>query len=216
MQKCRADDVIDTLARQKKWTIIEYVHRICHPVTPTPLLCRTAPEWFLRTADLKMTHSLLYKEKIREGGYRKDRVITFNWDENELTYVSNNKKPKPLSVLPGTFDPLAAFYFIRLQPLTTVKKIERPITDGKKNVMGSVNVLGRETIRVGDRTYKTVVLEPILEDVELFSSNENAGIRVWITADERKIPVLVESRVAYGVFRAQLRKIEHVAQPEKQ
>lgn len=166
--------------------------------------------------DLKMTHSLLYKEKIREGGYRKDRVITFDWDKNELTYVSNNKKPKQRSVLPGTFDPLAAFYFIRLQPLTTVKKVERPITDGKKNVMGRVNIVGRETLRVGDGTYKTVVLEPILEDVELFSSNENAGIRVWITADERKIPVLVESRVAYGVFRAQLRKIEQVAPPEKQ
>jgi len=167
-------------------------------------------------ADVKMSHSLLYKEKIREGGYRKDRVITFDWGKNELSYVSNNKKPKQLPVMPGTFDPLAAFYFLRLQPLTTVKKVECPITDGKRNVMGRVNILGRETIRVGDRTYATVVLEPILEDVELFSTSENAGIRIWITTDERKIPVRVESRVAFGFFRAELSKVEHVSPSEKQ
>ena len=78
-------------------------------------------------ADLKMTHSLLYREKIREGGYRKDRVITFDWKKNELTYISNNKTPRRLPVMPGTFDPLAAFYFLRLQPLQTMKTIERPI-----------------------------------------------------------------------------------------
>jgi hypothetical protein len=118
--------------------------------------------------------------------------------------------------MPGTFDPLAAFYFIRLQPLKTVKKVECPITDGKKNVMGRVNVVGRETIRLGKRTYATVVLEPILEDVELFNSNESSGIRIWITADERQIPVLVESKVAFGLFRAELAKVEHLSPPEKQ
>lgn len=167
-------------------------------------------------ADLKMTHSLLYKQKIREGGYRKDRVITFDWDKNELSYVSDSKPPKQLSLMPGTFDPLAAFYFIRLQPLTTAKKVECPITDGKRNVMGRVKVVGRETIRVGSRTYATVVLEPVLEDIELFSASENAGIRIWITTDARKLPLRVESRVVFGFFRAELRKVEHISLPEKQ
>ena len=82
--------------------------------------------------------------------------------------------------------------------------------------MGRVNVVGRETIRVGGRAYATVVLEPVLEDVELFSSSENTGIRIWITADERQVPVLVESRVAFGLFRAELRKVAYVPPPEKQ
>ena len=167
-------------------------------------------------ADLNMSHSLLYKQKIREGGYRKDRVITFDWQKNELSYVSNNNKPKQLTIMPGTFDPLAAFYFLRIQPLTTVKNVECPITDGKRNVIGRVNVVGRETIRVGGRVYATVVLEPVLKDVELFSASENAGIRMWVTADERRIPVRVESRVAFGFFRADLRKVEHLSLPAKQ
>jgi hypothetical protein len=167
-------------------------------------------------ADLNISHSLLYKEKIREGGYRKNRVITFDWRKNELSYVSDNKKPKQLPIMPGTFDPLAAFYFLRLQPLTTVKQVECPITDGKRNVIGRVNVVGREIIRVGGRAYDTVVLEPVLKDVELFSASENAGIRMWVTTDGRRIPLRVESQVAFGFFRAELRKVEHVSPPVKQ
>ena len=116
----------------------------------------------------------------------------------------------------GTFDPLAAFYFLRLQPLPSVKMVERPITDGKMNVIGRVKILRKEEIKVGDRTYSTVVLEPSLQDVELFSSNDNSHVRVWMTADDRRLPVLIESRVAFGYFRAELRKVEHVDPPEEQ
>ncbi|MEN8244634.1 MAG: DUF3108 domain-containing protein [Thermodesulfobacteriota bacterium] len=167
-------------------------------------------------ADRGMTHSLLYKQKIREGGYRKNRLITFDWEKNELTYISNNSKPRQVSIIPGTFDPLAAFYFLRLQPLTKVTSVECPITDGKRNVIGRAHVVGREKIQVGGRAYATIVLEPVLDDVELFNANDNSGIRIWITADARKMPVRVESRVALGFFRAELRKVEHVSRSEKQ
>ena len=166
-------------------------------------------------ADLKMTHSLLYRQKIREGGYRKNRVITFDWGKNELTYISNNSRPKKVAVMPGTFDPLAAFYFIRLQPLHKMQKVECPITDGKKNVIGRVNILRKETIQVHGRSYATVVLEPILEDVELFNESDNAGVLVWMTADNRRLPVLIESQVTFGSFRAELRSVEHVVPAPK-
>jgi hypothetical protein len=61
-----------------------------------------------------------------------------------------------------------------------------------------------------------VVFAPVLDDVELFSSNDNSHIFVWMTADERRLPVLIESRVTFGYFRAELRKVEHVSPPAKQ
>ncbi|MBW2297762.1 MAG: DUF3108 domain-containing protein [Deltaproteobacteria bacterium] len=165
-------------------------------------------------ADINMIHSLLYKQKIREGEYRKDRVITFDWKKNELEYISNKGTPKYVPIMPGTFDPLAAFYFLRLQPFQVSAKIECPITDGKINVIGRVNILRREKVQVGDTTYDTYVLEPIMDDVELFSSNADSNIRVWVTADPRRIPVLVKSRVTFGTFKAELRKIERVPVPQ--
>jgi len=77
-------------------------------------------------------------------------------------------------------------------------------------------VVNRETIQVGGRTYATIVLEPILDDVELFNAGDSSGIRIWVTADEKKMPVLIESRVALGYFRAELRRVEHVSPSEKQ
>ena len=167
-------------------------------------------------ADQKMTHSLLYKQKIREGGYRKNRVITFDWEKNELEYISNNGTPRYLQLMPGTFDPLGAFYFLRLQPLESLKTVECPITDGKMNVIGKANILRKETIKVNGRTYRTVVFAPVLDDVELFSSNDNSHIFVWMTADDRRLPVLIESRVTFGYFRAELRKVEYVNPPAMQ
>ena len=166
-------------------------------------------------ADINMTHSLLYKEKIREGGYRKDRVITFDWEKNELEYISDKRAPKYVPMMPGTFDPLSAFYFLRLQPYKVGSSIESPITDGSINVMGRANVLRREKIKVRDRIYDTYVLEPIMDEVELFSSNEGSRIRVWITADKQRRPVLIESHVTFGLFRAELRRVEFVAVPAK-
>ncbi len=167
-------------------------------------------------ADINMTHSLLYKQKIREGGYRKERVITFDWEKNELAYVSDKRAPRYIPIIPGTFDPLSAFYFLRLQPYQVSSSIECPITDGKINVIGRANILRREKIEVRNRIYDTYVLEPVLDDVELFSSDTGSNIRIWITADKRRMPVLIESRVTFGIFRAELRRVEHVSVPAKQ
>ena len=166
-------------------------------------------------ADINMTHSLLYKQKIREGGYRKDRVITFDWEKNELEYISDKGAPKYIPIMPGSFDPLSAFYFIRLQPFRVLSSIASPITDGKINVIGRVNILRREKVKVRNRIYDTYVLEPKMDEVELFNSNQGSNIRVWITADKQRIPVLIESRVTFGIFRAELRRVEHVSVPAK-
>ena len=111
--------------------------------------------------------------------------------------------------MPGTFDPLAALYYLRLQPMEGNSKIERPITDGSKNVVGRVNILRREKVTVRNRVYDAYVLEPIMDEVELFSENKDSSIHIWVTADKRRLPVLIKSKVTFGYFTAELRKIEH-------
>jgi len=164
-------------------------------------------------ADIAMNHSLLYREKIREGGYRKDRVVTFDWEKNEVAYVSGSKAPRHIPVMPGTFDPLSAFYYVRVNLKAGLSKIERPITDGKKNVIGRVDILRRAKVNVGKRTYDAYELEPIMADVELFSADKDSEIRIWVSADERRLPVLIQSRIKWGVFRAELRRVEYVPMP---
>jgi len=73
-------------------------------------------------ADHTMTHSLLYKQNIREGGYHRNHIISFDWEKGEARYHSGKGYLKNIKIRPGTFDPLAAFYFVRLQPMDAVTK----------------------------------------------------------------------------------------------
>ena len=61
-----------------------------------------------------VTHSILYKKKQREGNSHRDIVVKFDWRNKKAQYTNFNEKLKPIDILPGSFDPLSAFYFIRL------------------------------------------------------------------------------------------------------
>jgi hypothetical protein len=157
--------------------------------------------------DLQMTHSLYYLKKQREGKTKKNVHVKFYWDKNEAVYndILKGKKRKPVSLLPGAFDPLSIFYFARSLPMNTNMVLERPVTDGKKCVVGKTTIVKRETITVKAGTFDTFLIEPELKHVGgVFKKSENAKIELWITADEKKIPVKLKSEVVVGSFSAEL------------
>jgi hypothetical protein len=107
--------------------------------------------------------------------------------------------------LPGSFDPLSAFYFIRLVDFKGKSTIERPITDGKECIIGRLSVIKRETIHVKSGTYDTYLIEPEIKHIGgVFEKSKNAKIKLWVTADKRKIPVKIKSKVVVGSFVGEL------------
>jgi len=157
--------------------------------------------------DVQMTHSIFYSKKQREGSTQKNVLVHFFWDSHEAVYtdVLKNKKRKPVALLAGAFDPISIFYFARCLPLETGMVIERPVTDGKKCVVGKAAILKRETIEVPAGTFDTFLMEPELKHIGgVFKKSENAKIELWITADEKKIPVKLRSEVVVGSFTAEL------------
>lgn len=155
--------------------------------------------------DIKMTRSVFYKKKQREGRTHRDIQVRFDWERKEAHYTNFGKKRDPLSLMPGAFDPLSAFYFIRLSNLRENMVIERPVTDGKKCVIGRAKVVGREKIKVGERTYDTWLIEPELEHVGgVFEKSKDAKIQLWVSADKWKIPIRIKSKVVVGSFSGEL------------
>jgi hypothetical protein len=58
-------------------------------------------------------------------------------------------------------------------------------------------------------SFDTWLIEPDIKDVGgVFEKSKNAKIQIWITNDERRIPVLLRSKVIVGSFYAELIKIE--------
>jgi hypothetical protein len=155
--------------------------------------------------DASLTRSLHF-EKWDELDKDRHVVVYFDWDKQTVQYTRPHKRRQPIAVPTGTFDPLGVFYALRHRDLREGVVHKAPVTDGKRCVIAEARVIGKETIEIESGTYDTYVVEPDLGRViyGIFKKRENAKVRVWVTADEDRIPVRVESKVAIGSFVAEL------------
>ena len=158
--------------------------------------------------DRNMTHSLLYK-KISRGKSQKEATVAFNWEKQQAQYISLDEKKEPISIMPGTFDPLSVFYAFRLYDPSTQKEFSVPLTDGKKIIIGKAKVIKRESVKVAGRYYDTFLVEPELERIGgVFEKSSDSKLQIWITADHMRIPVMIKSKVKVGSFVAELVSFE--------
>jgi len=161
--------------------------------------------------DTEITHSILYKKKQHEGSTRRDEELIFDWEKKEVQYSNFGEKKDPLPLSPGAFDPLSAFYYTRFFDLEEGMVIERPVTDGKKCVIGKASVKKREQIKVSGKTYDAFLIEPELKHIGgVFEKSKDAKIKLWVSADHRRIPLRIESKVIVGSFVAELISAEGI------
>lgn len=155
--------------------------------------------------DLTVSRSLLYKKKQNEGSTKRDILVTFDWKTNQARYSNFGKTKKPISISDGAFDPFSVLYYCRLFNFETNKDIVRPVTDGKKIVTGVAKFKGRESIKINGIRYDTFLIEPEIEHISgVFKKSKKAKIQIWLTADNRRIPVRIKSKVVVGSFVADL------------
>ena len=162
-------------------------------------------------ADTRMTHSVFYR-KGQDGDRKRKETIRFDWIESKAHYVDSGQSYMPLEIQPGSFDPLSAFYFTRLMISEKHPRVERPVTDGKRNFMGNATVIRRETITLNNgKTYDTYCLKPDLGLLGgVFKNSKEPLLLLWVTADEKRIPVQIKSKVKVGHFFGELVSTEGV------
>lgn len=159
--------------------------------------------------DTEMNHSLYYKKDQLEGKTQRNIRVHFDWENNEAEYNFIYRKRKKISLLPGTFDPLAIFYYSRTLDMRDRNEFERPVTDGSKNMLGKLRIKGREKITVAAGTFETLLLEPDLQGVDgVFSKKKGAKILIWVTDDDSKLPIKLKSKAKVGSFVAELVAIQ--------
>ena len=80
--------------------------------------------------DLELKRSVRYSKK-ETGSEQRDILVQFDWKKGLARYSNFNNPREPVTIPPGTFDPLAAFYKVRDMDLANKKELQFPITDGK-------------------------------------------------------------------------------------
>ena len=142
--------------------------------------------------DRRGLYSRRYVEDRREGKFRQQSDIVFDPVRNEAVYSDGRTFPVPARVQ----DALSAFYYFRTQALPLGGSIVFHYHASRKSQPLQVKVLGRERIETPAGTFDCVGIEPILKAGGIF---KNSGrLVIWVTDDERRMPVLMKSKVAIG------------------
>ncbi len=152
--------------------------------------------------DAAMTHSILYTKRA-EGEHPRDVVVNFDWVKGEATRSNFGEKMAPVRIAPGSFDPLALFYVIRLHNIGTNSVVEIPVTEGDNAIIARAVVAKRELIEIEGKKYDVFEVAPdmeLLEREKVVKKSETEELKIWFTADERKIPVRIQSKVKVGYF----------------
>lgn len=165
--------------------------------------------------DISMTRSLKYRKNQHEGKTRRDVTVSFDWDEKTAQYTNKGNALDPIAIDDGTFDPLSIFYWFRMNELSVGTRVQRSVTDGKKYVIGIADVIKRETIQVPAGTFDTYLVEPDLSHVGgVFEKSPDANIQVWVSADHRRLPIKLRSKVIVGSFSGELVSMTGVSPPQ--
>lgn len=151
-------------------------------------------------ADTAMTRTLQYRKKST-GDHPRDVIVTYDWKNRTATYASFGNAEKPVEILPGSFDPLAIFFVIRTHRLEPGDVHEIPVTDGKKCIVVKATVGSRETVTIDGTVYDTIPVVPDMERLQgVVPRKGDPSLKIWFTADERQVPVKIQSKVAVGSF----------------
>ncbi len=159
--------------------------------------------------DLDVTRSLLYKNEQREGSYSRDVTVTFDWQNEMAQFDNRGEKQDPIFIYPGTFDPLSVIYHLRMQELVPGNVLKAPATDGKRLVVGRVRVVEKQKVRVPAGEFDAFLVEPALGRLGgVVKRSEAAAVQIWVSADERQIPLKVSGTAKLGSFSAVLVSVE--------
>jgi hypothetical protein len=142
--------------------------------------------------DAESLFSLRFVKHLREGGYKQDLDVRFDQARRKAIYQGGATYDVPAHVQ----DVLSAFYYVRTRPLALGTTVQVPTHDNRKSYEMEVKVHKRERIEVPAGKFDCILVEPVLKSEGVFKSK--GSILIWLSDDDRRIPVLVKSKVPIG------------------
>ena len=138
-----------------------------------------------------------FEKNLKEGKYRATRKFSFDQRNHKAEYNNDTT-----TVPPYVQDALSVFYYVRTQDLKVGESVfVDHYNDGKLYPM-EIKVLKKETITVPAGTFECLVIEPLLQSVGVFK--HEGKLKVWLTNDRLRLPVLMKSKVLVGSIAAEL------------
>ncbi len=161
-----------------------------------------------------------FEQHIKEGNYTRDFEALFDQVYKKVKTYTGEKDPKKFE---GEFDipqyvndGISAFYYARTLDFSNMKNndvIHLQNFYNDKTYPLDIKYLGKETIEVAAGEFRCIKLQPFFIEGGLFKSE--GDITVWLTDDDRKMPVKVSSKIIIGSVDVDLVEYSGLAGPLK-
>jgi hypothetical protein len=146
---------------------------------------------------------LNFRMKVKEGKHRKDKEIIFEHGKGRARYIDHKNGENAIVEIEGnTYDTYSSFYYLRMLPMEVGKSVFVSVLDNKKLWNIEVQVLKKERISTAMGEINTILINPLLKNEGMFE--RKGAIYIWLTDDERRIPVKMKTKVAIGSITATL------------
>ncbi|MEW6409050.1 MAG: DUF3108 domain-containing protein [Nitrospirota bacterium] len=145
-----------------------------------------------------------YRIRQKEGRYRSNKEVVFEHEKGRAIFFNHLNNTKENHNIPtnGVWDVLSGLYFLRTQPIEVGIPLYVDIFDSKRLWKVEVQVLRKEKIEIDFKEIDTIVMKPLLKSEGLF--RKTGDIIVWLTDDEKKTPVKIETKIKVGSITATL------------
>lgn len=148
---------------------------------------------------------LLTRVRQSEGSYRGDFGFTLMLREHKAFWVdrlANRYNYQPLPV-DDVMDAVSGFYFLRNRDLKVGKSVELHLFDSNEYSPTTIEVLRRERVSLpGGDEVDALVLHPLFKTAGFF--RRTGDIMIWLTDDQFRVPVRLETFISLGKVTAEL------------
>ena len=147
--------------------------------------------------DIVQLHSLTFMKSLQEGDFSSSEEMYFD-QEAGFAYYPDEEDPDlaEMAIPPHALDVLSAFYYARTRELEPGGNFYIDVHVDNDNYPLEVKVLDRERIRTRAGSFDCIQLQPVLRGDGLFK--QQGEIFIWVTDDERHMPVLMSASIVIG------------------
>ncbi len=133
------------------------------------------------------------------GKKKKDIRLEFFPQNHTVVYSNFDEIRDPIEIPDHCFDPLSSYFKLRTLELTEGQPLAFPVTDRKKFFSQKGELIGSEQITLKSGIYDTLVVVPYVTHFSgVFEKSKDPTVRVWISKDEKQIPIRIRIRVVVG------------------
>jgi hypothetical protein len=164
--------------------------------------------WLYKVKDLYESYidtstmlPIYFQRNVSEAGKNYIDKVDFNFKEKVA--ISNGKK---IAITDVTQDVLSSIYFARninYKELDFNTKIPLDLLLDNELHHLYIKYVGKEIVSFKNKKYTCIKIKPLLVNGSIFKGGE--AMTVWVTDDNRHIPVLIEAEILVGKIKVFLK-----------